>query len=54
MIWLPLIRLKSELDLIGTQQKDLEDVLTQLEANLVPQQPHLSESQHADIERRKT
>ena len=46
--------LDNELDLIDTQQKELEDVLAELEGNLTQYQPLLSEAQHADIERTRT
>ena len=45
-------RIDSELDLIGTQQQELEAILTQLETNL-ELQPHVTDSQHADAERRR-
>ena len=46
-------RLDNELDLIGTQQQELEEVLSQIETSLT-QQPSLLNPQHPDIERSHT
>ena len=46
--------LDNELDLIDTQQLELDDVLTQLETNLSQYTPVLAEAQHADLERTRT
>ena len=43
-------QLDSELDLINTQQQELEDVLSALERTALHQQP-LTGSHHADLER---
>ena len=45
-------RLDSELDLIGSQQGELEEILTGLEQSVTQQQP-LATSHHADLERTK-
>ena len=44
----------NELDLVDTQQLELDDVLTQLETNLSQYTPVLAEAQHADLERTRT
>ena len=44
--------LDSELDLIGSQQRELEEILTGLEKKADLQQP-LATSHHADLERTK-
>lgn len=45
-------RLDNELDLVGSQQRDLEEILKLLE-NSLEQQPHITDSHHADAERRR-
>lgn len=45
-------RLDSELDLIGSQQRELEEILTDLEKKADLQLP-LTTSHHADLERTK-
>ena len=45
-------RLDSELDLIGSQQSELEEILSSLEESVSQQQP-LASSHHADLERTK-
>ncbi len=49
-----LYSLDNELDLVDTQQLELDDVLTQLETNLSQYTPVLAEAQHADLERTRT
>ncbi len=44
----------NDLDLVDTQQQELDDVLTQLETNLSQYTPVLAEAQHADLERTRT
>ena len=43
-------QLESELDLINSQQRELEEILSTLEENVLNQQP-LASSHHADLER---
>lgn len=45
-------RLDSELDLINSQQTELEEILSALEVSVSQQQP-LATSHHADLERTK-